>query len=118
MAVIGAFCRPLSEIAVSPHTCIISPLIGKNNTLFPRKWTQIYLDFSGKSFSLTAGESRGKIAETPGPGPASISRCGGIGRHKGLKIPRPNRRTGSTPVSGTRKVGTPYGGADVPGIVR
>ena len=30
-----------------------------------------------------------------------ISRCGGIGRHKGLKIPRWRQRTGSTPVSGT-----------------
>ncbi len=29
-------------------------------------------------------------------------RCGGIGRHKGLKIPRSNIRTGSSPVSGTR----------------
>ena len=28
-------------------------------------------------------------------------RCGGIGRHKGLKIPRVNPRTGSSPVSGT-----------------
>ena len=32
-----------------------------------------------------------------------ICRCGGIGRHKGLKIPRRKKRTGSTPVSGTRK---------------
>ena len=32
-----------------------------------------------------------------------ICRCGGIGRHKGLKIPRPKKRTGSTPVSGTKK---------------
>ena len=30
------------------------------------------------------------------------SRCGGIGRHKGLKIPRERSRTGSSPVSGTR----------------
>ena len=30
-------------------------------------------------------------------------RCGEIGRHKGLKIPRSNIRTGSSPVSGTRK---------------
>ena len=37
-----------------------------------------------------------------------ICRCGGIGRHKGLKIPRPKKRTGSTPVSGTKK-GTPVG---------
>ena len=29
-------------------------------------------------------------------------RCGGIGRHKGLKIPRGKTRTGSSPVSGTR----------------
>ena len=27
--------------------------------------------------------------------------CGGIGRHKGLKIPRGKTRTGSSPVSGT-----------------
>ena len=32
-----------------------------------------------------------------------LRRCGGIGRHKGLKIPRPKKRTGSTPVSGTTK---------------
>ena len=32
-----------------------------------------------------------------------VSRCGGIGRHKGLKIPRSKIRTGSTPVSGTRR---------------
>ena len=32
-----------------------------------------------------------------------LSRCGGIGRHKGLKIPRSNIRTGSSPVSGTIK---------------
>ena len=31
-----------------------------------------------------------------------ICRCGGIGRHKGLKIPRGKTRTGSSPVSGTR----------------
>ena len=30
-----------------------------------------------------------------------ICRCGGIGRHKGLKIPRSKIRTGSIPVSGT-----------------
>lgn len=29
-----------------------------------------------------------------------ICRCGGIGRHKGLKIPRSKIRTGSSPVSG------------------
>ena len=32
-----------------------------------------------------------------------ISRCGGIGRRKGLKIPRSNIRAGSSPASGTRK---------------
>ena len=31
-----------------------------------------------------------------------ICRCGGIGRHKGLKIPRSKIRTGSIPVSGTK----------------
>ena len=31
-----------------------------------------------------------------------ICRCGGIGRHKGLKIPRPKKRTGSSPVTGTK----------------
>ena len=31
----------------------------------------------------------------------NIRRCGGIGRHKGLKIPRERYRTGSSPVSGT-----------------
>ena len=31
----------------------------------------------------------------------SLRRCGGIGRHKGLKIPRWQHRTGSSPVSGT-----------------
>ncbi len=30
-----------------------------------------------------------------------LGRCGGIGRHKGLKIPRSKIRTGSSPVSGT-----------------
>ena len=30
-----------------------------------------------------------------------ICRCGGTGRHKGLKIPRRKKRTGSIPVSGT-----------------
>ena len=30
-----------------------------------------------------------------------MRRCGEIGRHKGLKIPRSNIRTGSSPVSGT-----------------
>ena len=38
-----------------------------------------------------------------------ISRCGGIGRHKGLKIPRSKIRTGSIPVSGTKKRVTPLG---------
>ena len=33
----------------------------------------------------------------------TMRRCGGIGRHKGLKIPRWKHRTGSTPVSGTNK---------------
>lgn len=33
--------------------------------------------------------------------PAPICRCGGIGRRKGLKIPRWRQRTGSSPVSGT-----------------
>ena len=37
----------------------------------------------------------------PAPGARSIGRYGGIGRHKGLKIPRERSRTGSTPVSGT-----------------
>ena len=32
-----------------------------------------------------------------------ISRCGGIGRHKGLKIPGRKRCAGSSPASGTRK---------------
>ena len=35
----------------------------------------------------------------------TIRRCGGIGRHKGLKIPRSNIRTGSSPVTGTKKGG-------------
>ena len=30
-----------------------------------------------------------------------LRRCGGIGRHKGLKIPRSKIRTGSSPVTGT-----------------
>ena len=30
-------------------------------------------------------------------------RCGGTGRHKGLKIPRRKKRTGSIPVTGTKK---------------
>ena len=36
-------------------------------------------------------------------------RCGGIGRHKGLKIPRRKKRTGSIPVSGTKIRDTPSG---------
>ena len=32
-----------------------------------------------------------------------ICRCGGIGRRKGLKIPRFNDRAGSSPASGTKK---------------
>ena len=32
---------------------------------------------------------------------SDFCRCGGIGRHKGLKIPGSNSVTGSTPVSGT-----------------
>ena len=32
-----------------------------------------------------------------------LRRCGGIGRRKGLKIPRSKERTGSSPVSGTIK---------------
>ena len=36
-------------------------------------------------------------------------RCGGTGRHKGLKIPRSKIRTGSIPVSGTKKCRQPYG---------
>ena len=35
--------------------------------------------------------------------PPPIRRCGGIGRHKGLKIPRSKIRTGSSPVTGTKK---------------
>ncbi len=31
-----------------------------------------------------------------------MRRCGGIGRRKGLKIPRWQHRTGSSPVSGTK----------------
>ena len=31
-------------------------------------------------------------------------RCGGIGRRKGLKIPRSNIRAGSSPASGTTKI--------------
>ena len=31
-----------------------------------------------------------------------LRRCGGIGRRKGLKIPRSKERTGSSPVSGTK----------------
>ena len=33
-----------------------------------------------------------------------LRRCGGIGRRKGLKIPRFNDRTGSSPVSGTKSI--------------
>ena len=32
-------------------------------------------------------------------------RCGGIGRRKGLKIPRDNTRAGSSPASGTSRTG-------------
>ena len=34
---------------------------------------------------------------------SQICRRGGIGRHKGLKIPRNKPRTGSSPVAGTKK---------------
>ena len=34
----------------------------------------------------------------------NIRRCGGIGRRKGLKIPRSNIRAGSSPASGTTKI--------------
>ena len=36
--------------------------------------------------------------------PITIRRCGGIGRRKGLKIPRSNIRAGSSPASGTTKI--------------
>ena len=36
-------------------------------------------------------------------------RHGGIGRHKGLKIPRRKKRTGSIPVAGTKTLPTPKG---------
>ena len=32
-----------------------------------------------------------------------LSPLGGIGRHKGLKIPRPKSRAGSSPAAGTIK---------------
>ena len=35
-------------------------------------------------------------------------RCGGIGRRKGLKIPRSNIRAGSSPASGTKRVRTDH----------
>ena len=35
----------------------------------------------------------------------NICRCGGIGRRKGLKIPRGRPRIGSSPISGTKKMG-------------
>ena len=37
-------------------------------------------------------------------------RCGGIGRRKGLKIPRWQHRTGSSPVTGTNTKYSPNGG--------
>ena len=43
------------------------------------------------------------------------SRHGGIGRHKGLKIPRRKTRTGSIPVAGTTK-GTPRWGCPFCGL--
>ena len=39
----------------------------------------------------------------------TISRCGGIGRRKGLKIPRTRVRAGSSPASGTRIWGKIFG---------
>ena len=39
----------------------------------------------------------------------SLSRCGGIGRRKGLKIPRPHSRAGSSPASGTKKGSIVFG---------
>ena len=41
---------------------------------------------------------------------AKRCRCGGTGRHKGLKIPRRKKRTGSIPVTGTKKE-APHRGA-------
>ena len=35
--------------------------------------------------------------------PPTICRCGGIGRRKGLKIPRWQHRIGSSPITSTRK---------------
>ena len=40
---------------------------------------------------------------------ALVRRHGGIGRHKGLKIPRSKIRTGSIPVAGTKLSSTPDG---------
>ena len=38
-----------------------------------------------------------------------LRRCGGTGRHKGLKIPRSKIRTGSSPVTGTNSSTYPLG---------
>ena len=51
---------------------------------------------SGSAVVLTASEKCVIMTE-------HICRHGEIGRHKGLKIPRRKKRTGSSPVAGTRK---------------
>ena len=43
------------------------------------------------------------VSEMSGQSQKTIRRCGGIGRRKGLKIPRWQHRAGSTPASGTKK---------------
>ena len=48
-------------------------------------------------FGLTEGKKCATICVS------KFRRHGGIGRHKGLKIPRSKIRTGSIPVAGTNK---------------
>lgn len=65
----------------------VSFLIGNNNIFQWVKTVFILLDNANKVYYYNP----------------RLCRCGGIGRHKGLKIPRWKHRTGSSPVSGTKK---------------
>ncbi len=55
----------------------------------------------GSYIGNTTASQAVKAGSTPVPC-SIVRRCGGIGRHKGLKIPRSKIRTGSIPVSGTK----------------
>ena len=72
--------------------------ITKNNLSFPSfrkdRYNQAYLEFRKEIVNIP--RLTGCLV-TP-----ILSRGGGIGRHKGLKIPRGEPRAGSSPALGTR----------------